>query len=182
MRRPFLLGLEEFGQDTQTTVDLLLGISQLLYATGDNYDSRIQAQDLIAQQNFSRTDGGLSWIFNTPTQPGKPPVFPNSTTQTQLVSLNEAQSRLDTAQRKCKSLQWQLFAEWWKFSSLSIPTSMGKIGLENTLRPIRTRVKQLVDLITTTNKYITSLTDFLKPSQNKLPKNHIGGGLIRLYA
>jgi len=38
-------------------------LAQLLYAAADGYDSRVQAQDLIAQQNYSKTNGGSRWTF-----------------------------------------------------------------------------------------------------------------------
>jgi hypothetical protein len=43
-----------FGTGGASLADSLIDIAQLLYASGDNYDARVQAQDLIAQQNFAK--------------------------------------------------------------------------------------------------------------------------------
>ena len=103
-----------FGEGASDLANLLMNIAQLLYATGDNYDSRVQAQDLIAQQNFSKADGGSQWIFAKTTTAGKQPEWPTDLDVKRLAILNEAQSRLDASQRRMSSLQWELFAEWWK--------------------------------------------------------------------
>jgi hypothetical protein len=97
----------------------ILQISSLLYAAGDGYDSRLKAEDLIAQQNFAKTDGGLYWTFNQQAPKGNAPVVPSAAVQAQLRDLNASQMRLDSAKRKLRSVQWDLFAEWWKFVSRS---------------------------------------------------------------
>jgi hypothetical protein len=109
-----------FGQDTNTIADFILDLSQLLYASADQYDARVQAQDLIAQQNFAKADGGLQWSFNDKSD-GQKPMVPDATTASKLRTLNEQQIRLDSMSRKLKSKQWDLFSEWWKFSSEFLP-------------------------------------------------------------
>jgi hypothetical protein len=110
-----------FGSGAGTIADSLLDMAQLLYATGDNYDSRVQAQDLIAQQNFSKVDGGLTWVFAKTTTPGQPTQLPTDYDKQLLLKLNNTQAKLDTAQRELLSLRWELFAEWWKYISTYIP-------------------------------------------------------------
>ena len=110
-----------FGPDGKNLADDILQISQLLYATADQYDSRVQAQDLIAQQNFAKADGGSVWTFAKPPGPGSTPAIPSADEASLIAQINEAQKKLDASNLKLKSLQWRLFAEWWKFVSEYIP-------------------------------------------------------------
>jgi hypothetical protein len=98
----------------------LLHIASFLYASTDDYDSRVKAQDLISQQNFARSDGGVRWTFNK--QPGPDGISDKPADEvTALVNalnaLNETQAQYDATSRRLKILQWDLFAEWWKFVS-----------------------------------------------------------------
>ncbi|MCJ1385953.1 hypothetical protein MMC17_009078 [Xylographa soralifera] len=106
-----------FGKDTTSVANDLLSIATLLYATADEYDARVQAQDLIAQQNFARADGGIQWSFNGRAEAGGAPPTPSATESTALRTLNEAQSKLDLTLRQLRSVRWELFAEWWKYVS-----------------------------------------------------------------
>jgi len=110
-----------FGPGGKSLANDILEISQLLYASADQYDERVQAQDLIAQQSFSKRDGGLQWTFAKPPGPGGTPAIPSNVEAEYLVQLNEAQGKLDACNRKLRSLKWDLFAEWWKYVSEYIP-------------------------------------------------------------
>jgi hypothetical protein len=52
-----------FGTNGNKVAQEIMELSQLLYATADQYDSRVQAQDLIMQQSFSKTAGGSRWTL-----------------------------------------------------------------------------------------------------------------------
>jgi hypothetical protein len=106
-----------FGQGANDLANSILNIAQLLYATGDDYDARVQAQDIIAQQNFSKVDGGSTWIYSKTASPSEPAAWPSVTETATLAELNEKQARLNISNRKLVSLQWDLFAEWWKYVS-----------------------------------------------------------------
>jgi len=110
-----------FGTGGKSLANEILEISQLLYANADQYDSRVQAQDLIAQQSFAKSDGGLEWTFAKPPGPGGTPATPTDIEAGYLAELNEAQRKLDVCNRKLRSVKWELFAEWWKYVSEYIP-------------------------------------------------------------
>lgn len=95
----------------------VMEMSQFLYASADQYDARVQAQDLISQQNYAKAEGGLLWSSAKPPTPSGGPAIPDSTEAGALKALNEAQSKLDVCNRKARSLRWDLFAEWWKWVS-----------------------------------------------------------------
>ncbi|KAI1624653.1 hypothetical protein EDD37DRAFT_627652 [Exophiala viscosa] len=98
----------------------LLAIASFLYASTDDYDSRVKAQDLMSQQNFSRSDGGVRWTFSQQPVPGgipdAPPAEKNDLVEA-LNSLNETQAQYDAKSRRLQLMQWDLFAEWWKYVS-----------------------------------------------------------------
>lgn len=157
-----------FGQGTKSLASEILNLSQLLYATGDDYDSRVKAQDLISQQNFTKTEGGFRWTFSGRAQPGGAPATPSSipdpTTHKSdvdyLKDLNEAQRKLDLGTRKLKSLQWELFAEWWKYVSEFIP------DLKKIQR--RSDYKGVVDPLIKAIKDLQGLCGSLQASVNDL--------------
>ncbi|KIV76929.1 hypothetical protein PV11_08778 [Exophiala sideris] len=117
--------LKFFGPDGEDLPKYILELSTLLYAAGDDYDSRVQAQDLIAQQNYAKSDGGSYWTFSSATTEsgnttlatkGKPKI-PSFRDQGNLQKLNENQTRLDVTNRKLLLERWELFAEWFKYKS-----------------------------------------------------------------
>lgn len=117
-----------FGGGIQEVAENILQIAQLLYASADEYDARVQAQDLISQQNYAKIDGGSRWTYAKGADPvdarnpnsGKPKI-PSDAEALSLQKINEAQIKIDTCTRKLKSLKWDLFAEWWKYTSEFIP-------------------------------------------------------------
>lgn len=112
---------DSFFVDGKQLAKEIMEMSQFLYAAGDEYDARVQAQDLIAQQNFAKADGGLIWTFAKPPSNGGTPAVPNKEEAGTLRDLNEYQAKRDVCNRKARSLRWELFAEWWKFTSEYIP-------------------------------------------------------------
>ncbi|KAK1777164.1 hypothetical protein QBC45DRAFT_198973 [Copromyces sp. CBS 386.78] len=143
----------------------LLQISALLYASGDHYDARVQAEDLIAQQNFSKADGGSYWTFNQQTQKGGAPVVPDDATQGQLRDLNSAQAKLDVCSRKLRSMKWDLFAEWWKFVSRSFTDQQ---AIKNAAPDLQKRVDQLVKTCNDLTALQTSLSDHITTMSNAM--------------
>ncbi len=112
------------GSDAVSTANTLMEIQELLYATEDDYDSRIKAADLIFAHSFNRTTGGFTWHFSKKKDNG-PPVAPSTTPDPvtklsevdYLDQLNECQRCLDAADCKLNQLRWALFSEFFKFVS-----------------------------------------------------------------
>lgn len=104
-----------------TLAEDITGLAQFLYATADEYDARVQAQDLMAHQSFAKADGGFKWSYAKASTAGDTPAVPSTSEAQALRTLNEAQVKLDACNRQLTSLQWELFAEWWKYVSEYIP-------------------------------------------------------------
>ena len=158
-----------FGPGGSTLSQKIVELSQLLYAAADEYDSRVQAQDLIAQQNFTQTDGGSRWTYSkgarddkrnlSQTNDGKPKI-PTDGEKLALDGINEAQIKLDVCSRKLRSLKWDLFAEWFKFKGTFLP-EVGKKDIFDAFKkevlPIKERVIGLQTLIDSLKAEIESL-------------------------
>ncbi len=110
---------------TVQTAQTLMEIQELLYATEDDYDSRVKAADLIFAHNFNRTTGGFTWHFDRKKDKDGPPAEPSpipdpktKLSEVDYVSrLNECQQAWDAADRKLNQLRWALFSEFFKFVS-----------------------------------------------------------------
>jgi hypothetical protein len=121
----------------------ITGLAQFLYAAADEYDARVQAQDLMAHQSFAKADGGAVWTFAKAPSPGGATAIPSTTEIQILRSLNEAQIKLDAANRQLLSLRWELFAEWWKYVSEYIPDSE-KLSRDPAYSTIVTTITQAI--------------------------------------
>ena len=114
-----------FGPGTTSVASEVLSLSQLLYATEDDYDSRTKASDLIYAHNFTPSEGGRAWHYDGRAIAGGAPARPSSTAPAEggpsevdfLRTVNGLQYQLDTAKRKLKYKKWSLFAVWWSFVS-----------------------------------------------------------------
>ncbi|KAK7598454.1 hypothetical protein V3481_000080 [Fusarium oxysporum f. sp. vasinfectum] len=166
-----------FGPGGASLAHQVVELSQLLYAAGDQYDSRVQAQDMIAQQNFSKTDGGSVWSYSKgaqsqgaqqPLTNSGQPNIPSKDEKTVLEQLNQKQLVLDIATRKLSWLQWSLFAEWFKYKSQFIPT----VGRPAVLQAYADAVKPIKDSINgATNPdgtVVTGLKSFITSLNNDI--------------
>ncbi|KAK3329195.1 hypothetical protein B0H66DRAFT_579087 [Apodospora peruviana] len=127
-------------EKAKSVVNDILQLSSLLYASGDDYESRAQAEDLIVQRNYAKVDGGSYWTFNEQAPKGGAPIVPSPTIQAKMRDLNASQVKLDATIRKLRSVQWDLFAEWWKFVSRSFVTPK---ALSDATPDLQKRVDQL---------------------------------------
>jgi hypothetical protein len=114
------------GQGASSIAKSLLSLSELLYATDDEYDSRIKATDLLTGQAFKGTAGGFAWHFDKkkdPQNPGPPPspsTIPDSNNMSELDylnRLNELQRSLDITDQMLSQHQWDLFAQFFNYCS-----------------------------------------------------------------
>lgn len=141
-----------FDKDGAQTAKDIMGIRELLYATEDDYNSRIKAADLVFAHNFARSQGGSIWRYNKRKDSSGPPAEPSLTSSIenttndpvnpnselgQIRAINQSQKLLDAASFKLDQLRWGMFAEWFKY--LSDPTS----AVDDRLTMYRTRVALL---------------------------------------
>lgn len=118
------------------TAKALMGVQELLYATEDDYDSRIKAADLVFTHNFARSQAGSVWRYDKKKEDSGAPIAPSTKkpdastdsspfalmSETELiVAINEYQRMLDAASLQLDQLRSALFSEWFKY--LSDPTS-----------------------------------------------------------
>ena len=136
-------------QDTTKVANWLLDIATLLYATADEYDTRVQAQDLIAQQNYAKSDSGIHWSFDDRAEARGAPATPSPLDSTTRRTLNEAQSKLDLTLRQLRAVRWELFAEWWKCVSEYIKVGNIKerqLFYATTIKPLKDTIEKMAVL------------------------------------
>lgn len=143
------------GPGTDSVAEALLSLSEILYASEDNYDSRVKASDLIYAHNFARSAGEHRWVFDGKAAPGGPPAQPSTKKDDlgksdvdYLRQLNDLQAQLEVANRKLKLVKWSLFASWWKF--VSDPEAENSARLSdyvNAVADLRRVALGLIDLI-----------------------------------
>jgi hypothetical protein len=112
------------GKGSNSIAAKLLAISDLMYATEDDYDSRIKASDLIYSHNFKGSGGGFAWHYDKKKDKDGPPPVPSSQKDSNgmsevdyLARLNELQQVVDIAERVRATEQWSLFAIFFQFCS-----------------------------------------------------------------
>jgi len=109
-----------FGDDTADEVaEMVLTMSDLLYAANDSFDERAKAQDINTYDALygKSISSGFQWNFAEASEAGKPPKSPSPEQFAALLDLNEKQARFDSLDRKLVQSRHELFCEWWKYVS-----------------------------------------------------------------
>lgn len=155
---------EVFGPGTGAVAKDLLTLSELLYATEDDFDSRIKAQDIMLRNNFAPTSGGNAWQYDGRTtngQPGRPNWIPDGDTGRseldELRSVNDLQDQSSSAIRMLQDVKWSLFAVWWDFvSDANNNDPARRTWYANRASDLRGKADKLMKLISTP---VTGLDD-----------------------
>lgn len=74
-----VLNEELVGHEGAQTAQAIMGIRELLYATKDNYDSRIKAADLVYAHHFARSQAGSVSRYDKKKDGAGPPMKPSVT-------------------------------------------------------------------------------------------------------
>jgi len=94
----------------------IIAIQSLLISQDDGVDSLMEANDMLYNHNFEKTQGGTLWHLSGDDGTGKP-TTPDQPVLDALNLLNSMQLALDTASRRSKQLSWELFSAWWRYIS-----------------------------------------------------------------
>lgn len=151
------------GKDASGTAANLLALSELLYATDDEYDARVQAADLLSGQQYKATGGGFAWHYDKrkgtdnsgpPLSPSRVPDASGFSELDYLNQLNEYQQNLDMTDRMLAQYQWDLFALFFNYCS----DGSGTTGAD----AYRTRLKDLYWFDGQTNVWSGKIVDLTK--------------------
>lgn len=123
--------------------DDIWAIRTLLLAQDDGADAQLEAQDMLYDYGFERSDGGGEWHVSGAGNG----VTPSINQRAILQELAQKQSALDNMQRTVRQLQWQLFSIWWRFVSgaggdPTSPTTQTDVLARETT-PLLNRLKKL---------------------------------------
>ena len=86
----------------------LMRLQSYVLDINDDLDSQLQAEDLLATNNFVPTPCGTRFIFNSPDSS-------NEKYLTELIERNSERARLDALVRQYDHFKEDMFSLWWKF-------------------------------------------------------------------
>ncbi|KAL8927115.1 MAG: hypothetical protein Q9208_002499 [Pyrenodesmia sp. 3 TL-2023] len=144
------------GSGTGSIARELLSLSELLYATEDDYDGRVKAKDTISRQSFAPTSGGNAWQYDGKTSAGGKPAQPNTVPDGDtgwsevdaLRSVNELQDQLSSAVRMLQEIRWSMFAIWWEYvSDVNNEDPARRAWYSSRVVDIRTRAEGLINIV-----------------------------------
>ena len=150
---------ELFGPGASGIANDILSISELLYSSQDDYDSRMKAADLVFSQNFNSAGGGFTWRYDKKKEADGPPLTPSAekdpvTGKSELdylQELEEAQNQLDITDQTLALRRWDLFAQFFSYCSDAHNTTTSN------LEKYRAKVKSLYDVDATKSSSIRTL-------------------------
>ena len=93
----------------------LLKLQTLLLDLNDNLDAQLQAEDLLAMNNFVPSSQGTQYHLQTQNDDTKNTMPSNDAIQ-KLRALNEYQTRMNALLRQEKRLKGDLFNVWWTYT------------------------------------------------------------------
>lgn len=106
----------------------------------DQPDSGAQLASKLQDTWFQRVPGGTRWEVVTPGTPGDAtaaPATPLTDEQAALLdALNAAQRTLDAAGRHLASLQWDVYALWWKLSYVNAQNPVPLANASQVIGPL----------------------------------------------
>ena len=116
-------------------------LRQLLVAQNDSADALLEAHDQLSDYGFERSDGGGWWHFSG----GSSGTNLSQSNKDDMVKLSQLQVALDNTTRALQSLQWQLFAVWWRLvTGASDGSISGRANIkQKEVTPLITRMKIL---------------------------------------
>ncbi|KAL8810639.1 MAG: hypothetical protein Q9200_002409, partial [Gallowayella weberi] len=93
----------------------LLKLQTLVLDLNDNLDSQLQAEDMLAMNNYVSSGSGTLWHLQSQDDDTKN-VTPDGQTVELLRTLNENQTRINALVRQQKRCQSELFNVWWTYA------------------------------------------------------------------
>jgi hypothetical protein len=146
-------------QDGITEAELLEAFQYNFLKTLDDADGEAQLDLQIRQAWFANAPGGTLWQvvaaqtgqtstgqLSPDTIPPPPPLTPDQTAK--LAELNRNQRALDGAAQALTSMQWELYATWWKknsWATMSAAAQNQLIGYFGPMTPIIDLIQQNLD-------------------------------------
>ncbi|RDB23649.1 hypothetical protein Hypma_009192 [Hypsizygus marmoreus] len=97
----------------------LLSLQTLVIKQQEDPDSQLQGADQLFTSYFVPAESGQRWHVSgaATSTDDKRPTVPSAQELSDLETVNTHQMALDLCTREMKWLQWQIWAEWWKYVS-----------------------------------------------------------------
>lgn len=128
--------------------DLLEAFQHNLLSTLDQAGGKALLDQRIRQASFGSEPGGIRWLIVAEEQPDVRAVdkLPRLTRNQRawLAELNRKQRRLDTQRHVLASMQWELYALWWKSKRIDHPDP-GSNDRKEALRHAKAQLARQLD-------------------------------------
>lgn len=146
----------------------LMKIQTLVLDMNDDVDSQLQAEDLLATNNFIPSAAGTHWHFKAPDDvpSDTQPTVPTPDQSLALRSLNASQSLLNALLREQKRKRAELFSQWWIYVADKDKGS----DADKALR-VTTAKQRIIDLYSDIQVVDQKLIDDLTTEVNNKIKN-----------
>ena len=141
-----------------TIITNLKKLHTLILDLNDDLDSQLQAQDLIATNNFISSAQGKWWHL-APSTDKDAPKIPSVDVIERLRAANAIQDRINSLTRKKKKLQKDIFSTWWTYAAdrLKGTPANQTDRLNKATQAIKTAVTDLQFLTTDEKEGISAL-------------------------
>ena len=141
-----------------TIITNLKKLHTLILDLNDDLDSQLQAQDLIATNNFISSSQGKWWHL-APSSDKDTPKIPSVDVIESLRTANTIQDRINSLTRKQKKLQRDIFSIWWTYAADRLKGTLADQTdrLNKATQAIKTAVTDLQYITTDEQKGITGL-------------------------
>jgi hypothetical protein len=125
----------------------LWAMAPLLRAQDEGVQALRAATDEIQNWNYARTSGGVHWCFQNKPGTSTAAQTPSAGDVQNLEDLNQAQHLLYGISSQLERLQWDLFAQWWKYVWLTVKDrSQTKVHFKDQITLLMTKIEALTDL------------------------------------
>lgn len=136
----------------------LLALQTLVHKFEEDPDSQLQGADALHTSCFIPSDGGLHWHILGTTD-AKKPVVPTEKELKDLNAVNEYQMFVDLCLREMKSVQWLIWAEWWKWITRGPEREKDKSAVADRIKKLVESYKALKKKTEETKSKIKGITD-----------------------
>ena len=146
----------------------LIALHTLVDKLEEDPDSQLEGIDALHNSCFIPSDGGLRWHVSGTTDVNQPIVPPESELN-DLKMVNGYQLFVDLCVRKLKSVQWLIWAKWWKWTTRRERGKEERIRVKGIVRQYVISYNMIKGSADQTNGKIANITDRYKKKWESVP-------------
>ena len=146
----------------------LIALHTLVDKLEEDPDSQLEGIDALHNSCFIPSDSGLRWHVSGTTDANQPIVPPESELN-DLKMVNGYQLFVDLCVRKLKSVQWLIWAKWWKWTTRRERGEEERIRVKGIVQQYVISYNMIKGSADQTNGKIANITDRYKKKWESVP-------------